>query len=62
MVGAVIAAFLSDDIVKAFMLVLKLTAAVGIVSAARWLWWRINAWSEITAMVLGPVLVFLIVP
>ncbi len=60
--GAVTAAFLSKDITKAFNYVLQGTAATGVVLAARWLWWRVNAWSEISAMIASPVMTFLVVP
>jgi len=42
--------------------VLQGTAATGVVLAARWLWWRVNAWSEITAMIASPVMTFGVVP
>lgn len=32
-------------------LVMNATAGTGLVLVLRWLWWRINAWSEISAMV-----------
>jgi Na+/proline symporter len=60
--GAVGAAMVSQDITKAFDYVLKGTAATGVVLAARWLWWRVNAWSEITAMIASPLMTFVIVP
>jgi len=60
--GAVISAMLSKDITKAFDYVLKGTAATGVVLGARWLWWRVNAWSEISAMIASPLVTFVIVP
>lgn len=30
---------------------MQLTAGTGLVLLARWLWWRVNAWSEISAMI-----------
>jgi SSS family solute:Na+ symporter len=60
--GAVATAFVSEDITKAFKSVLLATSATGVVLAARWLWWRVNAWSEITAMIASPLLTFLVVP
>ncbi|MBI3323784.1 MAG: Na+:solute symporter [Candidatus Omnitrophica bacterium] len=36
---------------EAFTLVLNLTAGIGPVYLLRWLWWRVNPWSEIAAMV-----------
>lgn len=56
MAGAMATAFFSGNIGKAFTYILSATAAIGVVSMLRWLWWRVNAWSEITAMVVSPVL------
>jgi solute:Na+ symporter, SSS family len=58
--GAVATAFLSDDIAAAFVYVISGTAAVGVVAALRWLWWRLNAWSEVVAMALSPLMTFLL--
>jgi solute:Na+ symporter, SSS family len=60
MAGAVATAFVSDNIATAFGYVVSGTAAVGVVSALRWLWWRLNAWSEIVAMVLSPLWTFVL--
>jgi Na+/proline symporter len=40
-----------DSIGSAWRIVLELGAGTGAVYILRWYWWRINAWSEITAMV-----------
>lgn len=42
--------FAVRDISFAWKLVLAVTAGIGTVYIARWYWWRVNAWSEITAM------------
>lgn len=60
--GAVLTALLSDSLERAFGIILKVTAGIGIVQAARWLWWRVNAWSEIAALIASPVMVFGVVP
>jgi Na+/proline symporter len=60
--GSVLTALLSDDLATAFGIILKVTAGIGIVSAARWLWWRVNAWSEIAALVASPLMVFAGIP
>lgn len=60
--GAVLTALLSDDLATAFGIILKVTAGIGVVQAARWLWWRVNAWSEIAALVASPVMVFAVIP
>ncbi|MCB9800007.1 MAG: Na+:solute symporter [Candidatus Omnitrophica bacterium] len=46
-------AFFTDSISQVFTLVLNLTAAVGPVYFLRWFWWRINPWSEISAMLIS---------
>lgn len=45
-----LASFAVKDISFAWKLVISVTAGVGTVYAARWYWWRVNAWSEIAAM------------
>ena len=40
-----------DSIGSAWRIVLELGAGTGGVYILRWYWWRINAWSEITAMI-----------
>jgi SSS family solute:Na+ symporter len=36
---------------QGWTLVMDLTAGTGLVLLLRWLWWRVNAWSEISAMI-----------
>src|SRR6516164_4441365 len=36
---------------EAFQLLLSIGAGTGLIYLLRWFWWRINAWSEISAMV-----------
>jgi Na+/proline symporter len=43
--------FYADSISGLFLLLLTLGAGIGLVYIARWFWWRVNAWSEISAMV-----------
>jgi Na+/proline symporter len=40
-----------DTISGAWTLVLEAGAGLGLVLILRWIWWRINAWSELAAMV-----------
>lgn len=47
---AAVVAFYTKSIGQVFTFVLNLTAAIGPVYFLRWFWWRINPWSEITAM------------
>lgn len=46
-----------DRISDAWKLILALSAGIGLVLLLRWFWWRVNAWSEISAM-LAPYLIF----
>lgn len=43
---------------EAFRLLLSFGAGTGLIYLLRWYWWRINAWSEITAMVVSFVVTF----
>jgi Na+/proline symporter len=49
-IGALIAYF-STSIISLFEFMLQLVAGAGAVFLLRWFWWRINAWSEISAMI-----------
>ncbi|MBI4353776.1 MAG: Na+:solute symporter [Candidatus Omnitrophica bacterium] len=49
-VGAVWVAWSIHSVGEAFTLILNLTAGIGPVYLLRWLWWRVNPWSEIAAM------------
>jgi len=62
MVGGGIIAFTTHSIVESFYNVLLLFSGVGLVGIARWFWWRVNAWSEITAMLASGLLTFLASP
>lgn len=62
LLGAMGTAFLTGDIARSFEYVLQGTAAIGVVAALRWLWWRVNIWTEIVVMVLSPLTTFLIHP
>lgn len=59
MAGGVVIALGASSIVDAFYDVLLLFSGVGLVGVARWLWWRVNAWTEITAMVASGALTLL---
>lgn len=56
---AAIVAFYIQSIGQVFTFVLNLTAGVGPVYLLRWFWWRVNAWSEIAAMVASALLISL---
>ncbi len=48
--GTIISAYFTKSIGDSFTLVLQMTAGVGVVFLLRWFWWRVNAWSEISAL------------
>jgi len=50
-IAAAIVAALLTSIKSGWEFVLELGAGTGIIYLLRWYWWRINAWSEIAAMV-----------
>jgi Na+/proline symporter len=47
--GIVFTLFL-DNAKNAFNLLLSIGAGTGLIYLLRWFWWRINAWSEVSAM------------
>ena len=49
-VGAAITFWL-ESIRQAWEFILESGAGIGLVLILRWYWWRVNAWSEITAMI-----------
>jgi SSS family solute:Na+ symporter len=53
-----LASFAVKDISFAWKLIISVTAGVGSVYIARWYWWRVNAWSEISAMATALVATF----
>ncbi len=42
-----------ESALKTFDILLQIGAGTGLIFILRWFWWRINAWSEITAMVVS---------
>ena len=51
MVLGALVALRYDTITGAWILALSLGAGAGIVYILRWFWWRINAWTELSAMI-----------
>ncbi|MBN1290956.1 MAG: Na+:solute symporter [Candidatus Latescibacteria bacterium] len=47
---AAIVTMMMESVVGAFKFMMTIGAGTGLVYILRWFWWRINAWSEITAM------------
>ncbi|MDH5804906.1 MAG: Na+:solute symporter, partial [Gemmatimonadota bacterium] len=50
--AAVLSLFL-EHAVQAFQILLQIGAGTGLLFLLRWFWWRINAWSEISAMIIS---------
>ncbi|NOZ60758.1 MAG: Na+:solute symporter [Calditrichaeota bacterium] len=51
MILAALTMFALDTAKDAFNLLLSIGAGTGLIYLLRWFWWRINAWSEIAAMI-----------
>lgn len=47
---SVVVTFYMESIADAWKILMALGAGTGLVYILRWFWWRINAWSEISAM------------
>lgn len=54
LVTAVVAYF-ATSVEGVFSFLIRFFAGTGTVFLARWLWWRVNAWGEISAMAAAPV-------
>ncbi len=48
-----VVAFWLENALQAFQILLQIGAGTGLIFLLRWYWWRINAWSEISAMVIS---------
>jgi Na+/proline symporter len=46
-------ALLLENALQAFQLLLQIGAGTGLVFLLRWFWWRVNAWSELSAMIIS---------
>jgi hypothetical protein len=55
MVLAIVGAYGNNSVGGAYIYLYNLTAGVGLVMILRWYWWRVNAWSEISALVASAV-------
>src|SRR5690606_21464549 len=42
-----------ENALQAFQIFLQIGAGTGLIFILRWFWWRINAWSELSAMVIS---------
>jgi solute:Na+ symporter, SSS family len=50
MICAALLTFALDTAKESFDLILSVGAGTGLIYLLRWFWWRINAWSEVSAM------------
>lgn len=50
---ACVVALWLENALQAFQILLQIGAGTGLIFLLRWYWWRINAWSEITAMIVS---------
>ncbi|HEX6816286.1 MAG TPA: sodium:solute symporter family protein [Gemmatimonadaceae bacterium] len=50
-VGSIVVTWQLSSVEQAWRLLLALGAGTGLVLILRWYWWRVNAWSEISAMI-----------
>jgi Na+/proline symporter len=55
MIASLIVTFYMESIGGAWKLLLVTGAGTGTVLLLRWFWWRINAWSEVSAMICAAV-------
>ncbi|MDO5566701.1 MAG: Na+:solute symporter, partial [Planctomycetia bacterium] len=53
MVLAAVFSFFLKNALQAFQILMLIGAGTGLLFLLRWFWWRINAWSEISAMVIS---------
>jgi len=60
MVLSAIIALLLNNALQLFNIILMFGAGTGLIFLLRWFWWRINAWSEISAMFVSGVISILI--
>lgn len=50
---SVLVAYKTKSIKESFESILVFTSGVGVVYLLRWFWWRVNAWTEITGMIVS---------
>ena len=50
---ASLVALLLENALQAFQILLQIGAGTGLVFLLRWFWWRVNAWSELSAMIIS---------
>ena len=60
MIVSLVVTFYMDSIGKAWKILLVTGAGTGTVLLLRWFWWRINAWSEVSAMICAAIVSILL--
>lgn len=58
MILAAFIALLLQNALQAFRILLQIGAGTGLIFILRWFWWRINAWTEITGMIVSFIIAF----
>ena len=53
MILAALFALQLENALQAFNILLQIGAGTGLIFILRWFWWRINAWSEVAAMIIS---------
>ncbi|MDX9755741.1 MAG: sodium:solute symporter family protein [bacterium] len=53
MVVSCLLSFYLDSALQGFSILLQIGAGTGLIFMLRWFWWRINAWTEIAAMIIS---------
>ena len=53
MIAAAVAALAFDSALSSFNVILQIGAGTGLIFILRWLWWRVNAFSELAGMVVS---------
>ncbi len=56
MIVSALFALLLSNALQAFNILLQIGAGTGLIFILRWFWWRINAWSEISGMIISFIL------
>lgn len=53
MIATALLALKLESALQVFVIIINIGAGTGLLFILRWFWWRINAWSEITAMIVS---------
>lgn len=58
MLLTLVVALVLENALQAFRILLQIGAGTGLIFILRWFWWRINAWTELTGMVVSFIVAF----